>query len=209
MQLAAEVAEQRPPLVGKRRGEPRRRVERLRDLEEVGRIEPTAPGGTLDPRPDVVRRPDPDPRPILEQRPSLVRLIEATRHDHPVTRRFERLGKPPRRIELGGVGEALADLRNSRSAIERLSVGSGRASAQGGRPGRRGMARDHERRVVGPRRTGVGDPDSRRGSDGRRGSSICLVSSRSRDSASHRSAPVHATSIPKAAATRPGPLARR
>ena len=37
VELAAELAEQRPPLVGERRREPRRRVERLGDLEELGR----------------------------------------------------------------------------------------------------------------------------------------------------------------------------
>ena len=211
MQLAAEVAEQRPPLVGKRRGEPRRRVERLRDLEEVGRIETTAPSGALDPRPDVVRRPDPDPRPILEQRPSLVGLVEAARHDHRLARRLEPLGQPTRRTELGQSGEALADLREleqrDRAAVHRVGP---RLSA--GRPARTPRDGPRSRTATRGRSTAHRRRRSRfaawRGWTARR-SPAGRVSSRSGDPASHRSVPVHVTSIPKAAATRPGPLARR
>ena len=142
VQLAAEIAKQRPPLVGKRRGEPRRRVERLRDLEEVGRIEPAAAGGALDPRPDVVRRPDPDPRPSsssarawsVSSRPratitgSLDGSSSASRRDGPNWVRSARRSR------------TCGNSRSDRAAVHR----SGRASAQGGRPGRRGMARDHE-----------------------------------------------------------------
>ena len=109
MQLAAELAQQRPPLVGQRRRQPGGRVERLGDLEELGRVEPAAAGRALDRRPDVVGRPDPDARPLLDQAAGLVGLVERPRDDDRVARRLERLGQPPRRRERGGLRQPVAD----------------------------------------------------------------------------------------------------
>ena len=62
VQLAPEVAQQRPSLVGERRRQAGRRVERLGDREELRRIEAAAARRALDRRADVVGAADPDAR---------------------------------------------------------------------------------------------------------------------------------------------------
>ena len=99
MKLAAKVAQERAALVGQRRCQPGGRIERLRDLEEVGGIEATATPGALDPRADVVGRSDPDSGPLVEQGSRLVGLVEATRDENRVCGRFERFGEPAARGE--------------------------------------------------------------------------------------------------------------
>ena len=66
MELAAKVAEERPSIVGERGREPIGRIERLRDLDELRRVEPAAARRPFDGRADVVGGPDPDPRTLLE-----------------------------------------------------------------------------------------------------------------------------------------------
>src|SRR5512135_2080617 len=99
MQLAAEVAEQRAALVGERGREASRRIERLGDPEELRWIETPAARGTLGPRPDVVGRPDADAGAVHEERPGLVRLVEAPRDEHRVAAGDEGLGEPPAGLE--------------------------------------------------------------------------------------------------------------
>jgi len=111
VQVLAERPEERAPLVGQARREPHGRIERGGDLEELGRLQPAAPRGSLVRRADVVGAADPDPGALLEQRSRLVGLVEAARHDHRVARRLERLGQPPRRREGGGGRQPLPDDR--------------------------------------------------------------------------------------------------
>ena len=77
MQLARELVQQRPAIVGENRGEPRRRVERVGDLEELERFEAPAACRAFDGRPDVACRADPDAGSLLDERACLVRLFEA------------------------------------------------------------------------------------------------------------------------------------
>jgi hypothetical protein len=109
--LASELAQERSPVVGEARSQPRSGIEGLGDLEEVRRIEPAAACRTLDPRADVARRPDPDPRSLLEHPARLVRLVERPRHDDRIRGRLECLRQPPGRPEVGQAREPLADRR--------------------------------------------------------------------------------------------------
>ena len=109
VQVVAEIAEERPALVGKGRPEARRRVERIGDLEEPGRIDPSTAGGPLDPRSDIVGGADTDTGPFGEEGTGLVGLVEAAGDDHRIGRRLEGLGQSPTRPERGHGGEPLAD----------------------------------------------------------------------------------------------------
>ena len=70
VQVAAQVAQQRPAVVGEDGGQSRGRIERVRDRQEVRRLEPAAADRPLDARPDVVRAADPDVRAAPARRPS-------------------------------------------------------------------------------------------------------------------------------------------
>jgi hypothetical protein len=95
VQLATQVAQQRPALVRERGRQPGGGVERVGHLDELLGVEPATARGALDRRTDVARGPDPDARPLLEQRPGLVGLVQRPGHDDRVARRLERLGQPP------------------------------------------------------------------------------------------------------------------
>ena len=107
----AELAQERPAVVGEERGQPRGCIEGLRDLEELRRLEAPAAGRALHGRTDVTGRPDPRAGPLLEERPRLVGLVEPARHDDRVVRRLERLGQAARGRERGGLGEPRPDRR--------------------------------------------------------------------------------------------------
>ena len=138
-----------------------------------------------DPRLDVVRRADAHAGPVLEQRPGLVRLVEAAADDD----RVARTARAPRR---GGATARTTSSRraargpagNSRSAIERASIARSR-----GRPADRRAARDDEP----PRDRRPGLRRRRRSRSGAsatipgRGSPSGADSRRSGDAGSHRS----------------------
>ncbi len=111
VELAPQVAQQRPALVGERGRQAGGRIERVGDLEELGRLQPAATRRPLDRRADVAGRPDPDARPFLEERPRLVGLVERAGDDDRVVGRLERLGQPARRPERGGRREPCPDGR--------------------------------------------------------------------------------------------------
>jgi hypothetical protein len=111
VELAAEIAQQRPPLVGERRGEPGRRIERVGDPEELLGLEAAAASCSVEQRRDVVRPADADARSIAQERARLVRLVELAGDDDRVGGRLQALGEPARRRERGGVGQPLADER--------------------------------------------------------------------------------------------------
>ncbi len=111
VEVVAELAQQRPPVVGEQRAQPGGRVERLADLEELGRFEAAAAGRPFDRRPDVGRRTDPGSRSLLEERARLIGLVESARHDDRVARRLEGLGEASRRREAGRVGQPGPDGR--------------------------------------------------------------------------------------------------
>jgi hypothetical protein len=111
VKVAAELTEQRPPLVREGRLESRGCVERLGDLEELGRVEAPASSRALRPRTDVVGRADTDTRTVAQQAAGLVGLVEATGDEDRVALRRQRLGQAARRPERRVLGEALADLR--------------------------------------------------------------------------------------------------
>jgi hypothetical protein len=111
MQLATQLAEQRPSLVGERCGQAGDRVQRVGDGQEPLGIQPAPARRTFDERPDVVRRADADARSILEQRTRLVGLVEPARDDDRVGRGFQGLGEPARRSERRQLRESLADQR--------------------------------------------------------------------------------------------------
>jgi hypothetical protein len=94
VQLTSEVAQQWSPFIGERRRETRRRIQGLRDAQELLGLQAPATSRTLDPRSDIVRSADPDAGALAEQRPGLVRLVELTRDDQGVRRWLERLGEP-------------------------------------------------------------------------------------------------------------------
>ena len=111
MELATQAANERPAIAGESRRQPRRRVERLGQLHELFRVEASATGRPLDPRPDVVRPTDARPAPFLEQRSGLVRFVEPARDDNRIRLRLERFGQPATGRERGQLGEAGANLR--------------------------------------------------------------------------------------------------
>ena len=132
VQLAPEIAQERPPLVREQRGQAGRRVERGGDLEELGGFEATAAGGSLDGRPDVVRGPDAETGPFLEEGDRLVGLVEGAGDQDGVVRRVEGLGQPPRGSERGHGGQARPDRREleqlDRALVHLRSSGQRRAA---------------------------------------------------------------------------------
>ena len=111
MELAGEVPEERPAILGEGRPKPRRRLDRVGDLEELGRVEPATARRAVHGRGDVVRRADADARALLEQGPRLVGLIQTTCHDHKVCTREKCFRQPPARPERGQAGEPVANDR--------------------------------------------------------------------------------------------------
>jgi hypothetical protein len=111
VELAADLAQQRPALVGEGRREAGCGVERVGDLQELGGLETPAADRALGPRSDVVARADPDPGTVAQERPSLVRLVEGAGDEDRVRLRLQRVGQPARRRERGQLRESLADLR--------------------------------------------------------------------------------------------------
>ena len=122
MQVTPQVAQEWPAVVGQDGGQPGRRVEGVRDRQEVRRLEPAAAHRPLDPRPDVVGAPDPDVGTFLQQAQCLVGLVEgpgdhdgsddgsrasASRRDGPndvaAARRSRIVGNSSRAIERGSI----------------------------------------------------------------------------------------------------------
>ena len=170
VELAAEVAQQRPALVGEGRAEAGGRVERLGELEELRRVQPAAAGRPLDRRPDVVRGADADARALLEQArgPGRSRRGRGRRGPGRSTARAPRRGgatagtRSSRRAAPGRAGTRAA-------RCERASIGrpvSGRVDGAGRR--RDGCPRSTNRHGGAPRLAGVADADPRRRLDDRR-----------------------------------------
>ena len=122
---------------GRRRGrrEAGRRVEGLRELEELGRFEAAATDRALDRRPDVARGTDADAGPLGQERAGLIGLVEAARDDDRVVRRLQRLGQPAGRRERGRLGEPRPDEREleqrDRSFVHRDGRGRRQRDASG------------------------------------------------------------------------------
>ena len=76
-----KVAQQGTPIVDEDRSKSRCRIQGVRDLEEVGRVQPPTANSSLDPWPDVMRATDAHGRPFLDQPQRLIGLVKAPR-DH-------------------------------------------------------------------------------------------------------------------------------
>jgi hypothetical protein len=130
VELPGERVEERPPVVGERRPQAGRRVQRVGDLEELGRVQTPSASCSLHGRSDVVGAADADAGPLGEERADLVGLVEGPGDDHGLAARLQSLGKASRRRERGRVGESLADLREleqlQRTMIHGQPVGRGR-----------------------------------------------------------------------------------
>ena len=111
MELPAELALERPARVGEVRLQPRRGGEGRPDVQELLGIEPAAARRALDCRADVTGAGDADPGPLLDQRPGLVRLVQAARHEDGVRFGHERLGETAARTERGPLRQPGADVR--------------------------------------------------------------------------------------------------
>ena len=174
--------------------EPGGRVERLGDLEELGRFEPAAAGRPLD-RPARCRAaaPIPTPGPLLEKRARLVGLVEAARDDDRVVRRLEGLGQAARRRERGRLGQPRPDGRElEQRERARVHRRGGRSARPAWRSRRRTAARARRSATAGrstarPRRRRRSGPSPRSPAPAR---SPARVSRRSGDAGSHRSTPV-------------------
>ena len=81
MELAPEVAQQRATLVGERRRQTGGRVERVRDGQELLRLQTAAAGRPFDGWLDVVRAADTDSGSIGQEPTRLIRLVESARDD--------------------------------------------------------------------------------------------------------------------------------
>src|SRR5919201_1755942 len=126
MKLTAELTQQRPPLVGEGGGQTGGGVERVRDLDELGRIEATATRGAFDPRSDVVRRTDTHARPLAEEVAGLVGLVEPASDDDRVAARLERLCETATWRERRVIGQPGANL-GKLEQDERAGVHQGRS----------------------------------------------------------------------------------
>ncbi len=132
MERSPELAQQRSTLLGQRGRQARRRIQRLRELEELGRVEAAAASRALDRRPDVVRAADPGRRPIDQQRACLVGLVERPGDDDRVRARLERGGQSARGLECRRRREPVADLRKLEDLLgASVHAGSGQRSECG------------------------------------------------------------------------------
>ena len=111
VELVTELAQQRPALVGERCRQPRGRVERVGDRQELFRVEPAAADRAFDRWADVMRRTDAHARTVRQERTRLVGLVEPARHDDRIGRRLQRLGQASRRRERRGRRQPVADER--------------------------------------------------------------------------------------------------
>ncbi len=107
----AELAQERPAVIGEQGSQPRGRIERLADLEELDGFEATSSGRPFDRGPDVGRPADAGARSLLDERARLIGLVEPARDDDRVARRLECLGEASRRREAGRVGQPGPDGR--------------------------------------------------------------------------------------------------
>ena len=117
VELAAQVVEQRPAVVGEDGLEPGGRVEGVGELEELARVEPASAGRPLDRRADVVGRADADAGPLLT----------GARGPGPSRRGRARRGPGRSRGPASRRGGATAGTRSARPAAR------GRAGTPGGR----------------------------------------------------------------------------
>ena len=129
MEPPAEVAQERPALLGERRGQPCGGVEGVGDPDELLRVEPAAARRTTHPRIDVVGGTDAHAGPFLEQGPGLVRLVEPAADDDLVAGRDEGLREAPGRVEGGLFRQPGADGRELEqgdgSGVHQRGLGAG------------------------------------------------------------------------------------
>ena len=135
VQFASQLVEEGAPIVDEDGGQPRRRIEGLGKLEELERLQAAATGRPLDPRPDVARRADADARPVLDQRPRLVRLVEAA-GDHDRIGARARAPRPDAAMAEGGrVGQPGTDQgeleQGQRPAVHLRRLAAGSAAGLG------------------------------------------------------------------------------
>ncbi len=191
------------------------RIERLGDLQEL-------PGSSRPPRAarstaGPMSWAPPMPMPERSVSSSRVWSVSSRRGDDDRVRRgLDRLRRALRGRERGGRGQPLADERELQQG---LGPGIHRSSAQRrGAGGRTGHALARPETATSPAATAAtaGRPPLPRrsrcppgGLANGVGSTRSPASRRRTPVGAHRSAPVHEVSMPKAAATRPGPLARR
>ena len=212
VQPPAEVAQEGAPLVGEGGREARRRVERLHDLEELlarrgGRRASPARSTA---RCRAPRRSRPRAAPGSARGPGRSRRAPGRRGRDRPTARAPRRGAATGRTRCarpGGRGRP--GTRAGRSS-GRPSRRSGRRVGGDAAAQRRAVRGDEPPRDGDPRLPGVGDADP----GGRRAPPAparraAAPRGAAADAASHRSTPVCDRSMSKAAATRPGPAARR
>ena len=134
MQVLGEGAQQRAALVGEARGQPRRGIERVGDLEELRRFEASAARRALDRRADVVGAADPDAGSLLEERRGSGRSRRGPRAT--MTGSLDGSSVSARRRDGGNEVASASRARtagNSSRTIERWST----ADLSDGRPARR------------------------------------------------------------------------
>ena len=135
----AEVAQQRPALLGERVVARRAAASRVSAIpRNCCGVETAAADGAPDPRVDVVRGPDADARPLLEQRPRLVRLVERSG----ATMTGSDDGSRASASRRDGSNDVFSASRartagNSSSAIDRVSIGQRRRRDSDGLPATR------------------------------------------------------------------------
>ena len=91
--LARQIAQKRPSVAAQRLTEPRGRLQRVGDLQEVRRVQPSAACRPLDPRRDVLCAADTGARMLADERTRLRRLLDTPAHDHGVGGGLQRLGQ--------------------------------------------------------------------------------------------------------------------
>ena len=109
VELPGELVEERSAVLGESRPEARGGLDRISDLEEMGRVEAATTVGPLDPRSDVVGRADADPGSLHQQGARLVRLVQGSPDDDGLGAWLQRLREPAPGRERGVRREPLSD----------------------------------------------------------------------------------------------------
>ena len=141
--LVGQVAQERPAIPRQRLSQTRGRLQGEEDVEEVCRVQTSAPRGSLYPGADLLASPDPRARVLRDEGARLGGLFEASGDDHRIRGRLEGLGQVSAGRESGRRGEPGAHQRKleqrHRAAIHRGAAGGiGAGAVQAGGEGCRG-----------------------------------------------------------------------
>ncbi len=109
--LPAQISHDRPPIPADCLGQAGGRLQRVHDVEEMGRLEAAAACRTFDPGADVLAAADAGPRVLGDERPGLRCLFESSGHHYGVRRGLHRLSQAPPGREARGRGQAGSDQR--------------------------------------------------------------------------------------------------